>query len=97
MGSGGDSYILYRVRSYSEVSEEQLLHRECLKQSEEMVSDGENCVLPGGGSEGSRNGDYAEERPEGETGLGKTQVGLVRKQLQTNQIKTKQAGVTRKR
>ena len=94
---GDDSYIFYRVRSYSEVSEEQLRNRENLKQSEEMVSDGENCVLPGGGSEDSQNGDYAEERPEGETGLCKTQVGLVRKLLQTNQMEKKQAGAARKR
>ena len=62
-----------------------------------MVSGGENCVLPGDDSEGSRNGEYAEKRPEGETGLGKTQGDLVRKQLQTNQIEMKQAGVARKR
>ena len=74
-----DSYIFYRVQSCSKVSEEQLRDRECLKQSEEMVSGSDNCVCPGDDSEGSQNGDYAEERPEGETGLGKTQVGLVRK------------------
>ena len=94
---GDDSYIFYRVRSYFQVSDEQLLDRECLKQSEEMVPDGENCVLPGDGGEGSWNGDYAEERPEGFTGLGKTQVGLVRKQLQTNQMEMKQMGVAKKR
>ena len=62
-----------------------------------MVSDGENCVLPGDGGEGSRNGDYAEERQEGESGLGKTQVLLSRKHLQTNQKELKQAAVARKR
>ena len=62
-----------------------------------MVSGGQSCVFPGDDSEGSRNGDYAEERPKGETGLGKTQVGLVRRQLQTNQMEMKQAGVARKR
>ena len=31
------------------------------------------CV-PGDGGEGSRNRDYAEERPEDETGLGQIQV-----------------------
>ena len=60
-----------------------------------MVSGSEICVFPGDDSEDSQNGDYAEERPEGETGLGKTQVGLVRKKLQTNQIEMKQAGVVR--
>ena len=40
-------------------------------------------------------GVYAEERPESETGLGKTQVGLLRKKLQTNQMEMKQAGVAR--
>ena len=94
---GDDSYIFNRVRSCSEVTDEQLLDREGLKQSGEMVSDGEICVLPGDGGEGSRNGDYAEERPEGETGLGKTQVGLVRKQLQTNQREMKQMGVAKKK
>ena len=62
-----------------------------------MVSDGENSVLPGDGGEGSRNGDYVEERPESFTDLGKTQVGLVRKQLQTNQMEMKQAWVAKKR
>ena len=38
---------------------------------------------------------YVKERPEGETSLGKTQVGLVRKILQTNQMEMKQAGVAR--
>ena len=71
--------------------------REGLKRSKEMVSDGENCVLLGDGGKGSRNAGYAEERPEGETGLGKTQVGLVRRQLQTNQMEMKQAVVARKR
>ena len=37
------------------------------------------------------------ERPEGETGLGKTQVGLIRKQLQTNHMEMKQVGVARKK
>ena len=37
------------------------------------------------------------DRPEGETGLGKTQVGLIRKQLQTNQMEMKQVGVARKK
>ena len=93
---GDDSYILCIVRSYSEVSE-QLRDRECLKQSQEMVSGVQSCVFPGDDSEGSQNGDYAEERPEGETGLGKTQVSLVRKQLQTNQMEMKQTGFARKR
>ena len=60
-----------------------------------MVSGSDNCVLPGDDSEGSQNGDYAGERPEGETGLDKTQVGLLRKKLHTNQMEMKQAGVAR--
>ena len=51
--------------------------------------------IPGDDSEGSRNGEYAEERPEGETGLGKTQVDLVRKKLKTYQMEIKQAGVAK--
>ena len=78
---GGDSYIFYWARSCSEVSEEQLRDRECLKQNEEMVSGGGDCLFPGDYSEGIRNGGYAEERPEGETGLDKTQGSLVRKKL----------------
>ena len=53
--------------------------------------------VPGDGGEGRRNGDYADERPEGETGLGKIQVVLVRKKMQTNQMEMKLAGVKRKR
>ena len=60
-----------------------------------MVSGNSICVFSGDDSEGSQNGNYAEERPEGETGLGKAQVGLVRKILQTNQMEMKQAGVAR--
>ena len=54
-----------------------------------------DCVFAGDDSKGSRNGGYAEERPKCETVLGKTQVGLARKQLQTYQIEIKQAGVAR--
>ena len=60
-----------------------------------MVSGGGDCVFPGDYSGGIRNGGYAEERPEGETGLGKTQGSLVRKTLQTYQMEIKQAGVAR--
>ena len=60
-----------------------------------MMSGGGNCVFPGDDSGGSQNGGYAEKRPEGETGLGKTQVGLVRKQLQTYQMEMRQAEVAR--
>ena len=61
------------------------------------MSGGGECVFRGDDSESSRNVGYAEERPVGETGLGKTQVGLVRKQLQTYQMEIKQAGVARTR
>ena len=60
-----------------------------------MVSGGVDCVFPADDSEGSRNRAYAEERPEGETGLGKAQMGLVRNKLQTYQMEIKQAGVAR--
>ena len=60
-----------------------------------MASGGGDCVFPADDSEGSRNVGFAEERPAGETGLSQTQMGRVRKKLQTYQIEIKQAGVAR--
>ena len=44
---GDDSYIPNTDRSCSEVSEEQLRDRECLTQSEEILSGGGDCVFLG--------------------------------------------------
>ena len=83
---GDDSYIFiwFKVIPKSARNNYRLRDRVSLKQREEMVSDGENCLLPGMVVKAVKM-----ERPEGETGLGKTQVGLIRKQLQTNQMEMK--------
>ena len=93
---GDDKFIFYRVRSYSEVSG-QLRDRECLKQSEEIVSGGQNSVFPGDDGEGSRNGDYAEERPKGETGLGKTQGGNCKEAIADKPIGDEASGGCKKK
>ena len=46
------------------------------RQSEEMLPEDRNCILPGDGGQSSRNGDYGEEHLEGETGLGENTRGL---------------------
>ena len=108
---GDDSSISERVRSYSQVSQEQLFVKESatnvkektcidpipsvssgefpgtsgmnyqvvtegLRRSEEMVLEGDKCVLLRDGGEGSQNGDYGVERRERETGMDENTSGL---------------------
>ena len=108
---GDGSSISERVRSYSQVSEEQLFVKESatnvkektcidpipsvssgefpgtsgmnyqvvtegLRRSEEMVLEGDKCVLLRDGGEGSQNGDYGVERRERETGMDENTSGL---------------------